>query len=335
MYKNINKAVVFGAGTMGASIAALLASVGVETVMLDIVPPKGLNDDEIAKGYTTDTYEYRNRFTLAGLDRIKKPKNMLLYSKGAIKNIRIGNTTDNMDEVSTADWIIEAVSERIDIKQSVLSNIAKYRKGDAIVSSNTSGVSVTKIVDGLDPELQKYFMGTHFFNPPRWMALFEMIATKWMDKDAYDRMQYFAENSLGKVVVNAKDTPNFVGNRIGVFAAVSALRLSEKYGYDIPTTDLLTGPIMAHPKSAICKTIAIVGVDNSARHAGIKEGFLTSIDQDFDAVGAAAVDIVVARLDGQEIAGLPRTVRGELVTGRSSIGGAATARSLVVEALIG
>ena len=158
MYKNINKAVVFGAGTMGASIAALLASVGVETVMLDIVPPKGLNDDEIAKGYTTDTYEYRNRFTLAGIDRIKKPKNMLLYSKGAIKNIRIGNTTDNMDEVSTADWIIEAVSERIDIKQSVLSNIAKYRKGDAIVSSNTSGVSVTKIVDGLDPELQKYFM---------------------------------------------------------------------------------------------------------------------------------------------------------------------------------
>ena len=110
MYKNINKAVVFGAGTMGASIAALLASVGVETVMLDIVPPKGLNDDEIAKGYTTDTYEYRNRFTLAGIDRIKKPKNMLLYSKGAIKNIRIGNTTDNMDEVSTADWIIEAVN---------------------------------------------------------------------------------------------------------------------------------------------------------------------------------------------------------------------------------
>ncbi len=261
MYKNINKAVVFGAGTMGASIAALLASVGVETVMLDIVPPKGLNDDEIAKGYTTDTYEYRNRFTLAGIDRIKKPKNMLLYSKGAIKNIRIGNTTDNMDEVSTADWIIEAVSERIDIKQSVLSNIAKYRKGDAIVSSNTSGVSVTKIVDGLDPELQKYFMGTHFFNPPRWMALFEMIATKWTDKDAYDRMQYFAENSLGKVVVNAKDTPNFVGNRIGVFAAVSALRLAEKYDYDIPTIDLLTGPIMAHPKSATCKTIDIVGVD--------------------------------------------------------------------------
>lgn len=261
MYKNINKAVVFGAGTMGASIAALLASVGVETVMLDIVPPKGLNDDEIAKGYTTDTYEFRNRFALAGLDRIKKPKNKLLYSKGAIKNLRVGNTTDNMDEVSTADWVIEAVSERIDIKQSVLSNIAKYRKGDTIVSSNTSGVSVTKIVDGLDPELQKYFMGTHFFNPPRWMALFEMIATKWTDKDAYARMQYFAENSLGKVVVNAKDTPNFVGNRIGVFAAVTALRLAVKYGYDIPTLDLLTGPIMAHTKTATCKTTDIVGID--------------------------------------------------------------------------
>lgn len=261
MSKNINKAVVIGAGVMGASIAGLLASVGVQVTMLDIVPPKGLTDEEKAKGLTEQSKEFRNRFGLNGLANIKKPRNNMLYSKKAIQNIRIGNTTDNLDYICDADWIVEAASENIAVKQSVFKQIEPFRKADAIVSSNTSGVSVHKIVDGLSDDLKKYFMGTHFFNPPRWMALFEMIATKWTDMDAYARMQAFAENTLGKVVVNAKDTPNFVGNRIGVFAAVTALRLSEQYGYDIPTLDLLTGPIMAHPKSATCKTSDMVGID--------------------------------------------------------------------------
>ncbi|NLW65658.1 MAG: 3-hydroxyacyl-CoA dehydrogenase, partial [Clostridiales bacterium] len=198
MIKNINKAVVFGAGVMGASIAGLLASVGVETVLLDIVPPQGLTDEDKAKGLTEDSYEFRNRFSLAGLDRIKKPRNNMTLSRGAVKNVRIGNTTDNLDEIDDADWIVEAVSERIDIKQSVLKQIAPHRKPDAIVSSNTSGVNCTNIVSVMDDEFKKYFMGTHFFNPPRWMALFEMIPTQWTDKGAYERMQYFAENSLGK-----------------------------------------------------------------------------------------------------------------------------------------
>ncbi len=257
----INKAVVMGAGVMGASIAGLLASVGVEAVLLDIVPPQGLTDDEKAKGYTEESPEFRNRFAQAGYDRCKNPRNNMMYSKGALKNIRIGNTTDNMDEIDDADWIIEAVSERIDIKQSVLKQIAPHCKSTAIVSSNTSGVNVHNIVDGLDEGLKSRFMGTHFFNPPRWMALFEMIPTKWTNMDLYKSMQAFAENSLGKVVVHAKDTPNFVGNRIGVYAGVAALKLGEKYGYDIPTLDLLTGPIMAHPKSATCKTADMVGLD--------------------------------------------------------------------------
>lgn len=266
--KNINKAVVFGAGVMGASIAGLLASVGVETVLLDIVPPQGLTDEEKAKGLTEQSYEFRNRFALAGLDRIKKPRNNMTLSKGAVQNVRIGNTTDDLDELNDADWIVEAVSERIDIKQSVLKQIAPHRKADAIVSSNTSGVNCTNIVSVMDDEFKKYFMGTHFFNPPRWMALFEMIPTQWTDKDAYARMQHFAENGLGKIVCHAKDTPNFVGNRIGVFGAVTALRLAEKYGYDVPTLDKLTGPIMAHPKSATCKTCDMVGLDVLAAVAG-------------------------------------------------------------------
>lgn len=261
MIKNINKAVVFGAGVMGASIAGLLASVGVETVMLDIVPPQGLTDADKANGLTENSYEFRNRFALAGLDRIKKPRNNMTLSKGAVKNIRIGNTTDNLDEIDEADWIVEAVSERIDIKQSVLKQIAPHRKHDAIVSSNTSGVNCTNIVSVMDDEFKKYFMGTHFFNPPRWMALFEMIPTQWTDKGAYERMKHFAENGLGKVVCNAKDTPNFIGNRIGVFAAVTALRLAEKYGYDAPTLDAVSGTIMAHTKAATCRTCDMVGLD--------------------------------------------------------------------------
>lgn len=268
MYKNINKAVVFGAGVMGASIAGLVASVGVEVVLLDIVPPQGLNDEEKAKGFTEDTYEFRNRFALAGLDRIKKPRNNMTLSKGAVKNVRVGNTTDNLDEIDNADWIVEAVSERIDIKQSVLKQIAPHRKADAIVSSNTSGVNCTNIVSPMDDEFKKYFMGTHFFNPPRWMALFEMIPTQWTDKGAYERMKYFAENGLGKVVCNAKDTPNFVGNRIGVFAAVTALRLAEKYDYDVPTLDKLTGPIMGHTKAATARTCDMVGNDILCAVAG-------------------------------------------------------------------
>ncbi len=261
MIKNINKAVVFGAGVMGASIAGLVASVGVEVVLLDIVPPQGLTDEEKAKGYTEDSYEFRNRFALAGLDRIKKPRNNMTLSRGAVKNVRVGNTTDNLNEIDDADWIVEAVSERIEIKQSVLKQIAPHRKADAIVSSNTSGVNCTNIVSPMDDEFKKYFMGTHFFNPPRWMALFEMIPTKWTEKAPYERMQHFAENGLGKIVCHAKDTPNFVGNRIGVFAAVSALRLAEKYDYDVPTLDKLTGPIMGHTKAATCKTCDMVGID--------------------------------------------------------------------------
>ncbi len=257
----INKAVIMGAGVMGASIAGLLASVGVEAVLLDIVPPQGLTDDEKAAGLTEQSPEFRNRFAQAGLDRCKNPRNNIMYSKGAIKNIRIGNTTDNMDEIDTADWIIEAVSERIDVKQIVLKQIAPHCKPSAIVSSNTSGVNVHNIVDGLSDDLKSRFMGTHFFNPPRWMALFEMIPTKWTNMDLYKSMQDFAENSLGKVVVHAKDTPNFVGNRIGVYGGVAALKLGEKYEYDVPTLDLLTGPIMGHPKSATCKTADMVGLD--------------------------------------------------------------------------
>ncbi|PKM71874.1 MAG: 3-hydroxyacyl-CoA dehydrogenase [Firmicutes bacterium HGW-Firmicutes-16] len=261
MSKVINKATVLGAGVMGAGIAGLLASVGVQVALLDIVPPQGLTDEDKAKGFTEQSPEFRNRFAMGGYEKIKNLKNNMLYTQSKLENIKIGNMADDMDMLNDADWIIEVVVERLDVKKSVMKEIAKHRKADAVVSSNTSGVSITKIIEDESDDFKAHFLGTHFFNPPRWMALFEMIPTPWTDKGVYARMADFAESQLGKAVVNAKDTPNFVGNRIGVYGGIQALQLGEKYGFDNQTLDGLTGKIMGHPKSATCKTADMVGLD--------------------------------------------------------------------------
>ncbi len=261
MSKVINKAAVLGAGVMGAGIAALLAGTGVQVSLLDIVPPQGLSDEEKAKGLTEESPAFRNRFVNAGLKNILSPKTGMLYSRDKAKNIRVGNLTDNLDYLDDADWIIEVVIERLDVKKNLMKTIAEHAKPSAIISSNTSGVSITKIVEDMPDDFKARFMGTHFFNPPRYMGLFEMIPTQWTTKKAFDRMADFGENRLGKTVVYAKDTPNFVGNRIGVFAAICAMHLAEKYGYDFQTVDSLTGTIMGHPKTATFKTADLVGLD--------------------------------------------------------------------------
>lgn len=261
MSKVINKAAVLGAGVMGAGIAALLAGTGVQVSLLDIVPPQGVTDEEKAKGLTQDTPAFRNKFALAGLKNITSPKTNMLFSKDKAKNIRIGNLTDNLEYLEDADWIIEVVVERLDVKKNVMQTISEHCKKTAIITSNTSGVSITRIVEDMPKDIKVRFMGTHFFNPPRFMGLFEIIPTPWTSRQAVDVMADFAANRLGKTVVYAKDTPNFVGNRIGVYAAVQTMQLTEKYGYDFPTADFLTGKVMGHPKSATFKTADLVGLD--------------------------------------------------------------------------
>ncbi|MEG1108695.1 MAG: 3-hydroxyacyl-CoA dehydrogenase/enoyl-CoA hydratase family protein, partial [Oscillospiraceae bacterium] len=257
----INKAAVLGAGVMGAGIAALLAGIGVQVALMDIVPPKGLTDEEKAKGLTEQSPAFRNKFAEAGLKNIKNPRNAMLFSKGKAANLKIGNLTDNLDYLEEADWIIEVVVERLDVKKGVMKTIGEHCKPNAIITSNTSGVSITKIVEDMDDAFKARFMGTHFFNPPRWMGLFEMIPTKWTSEETIETMADFGANQLGKTVVYAKDTPNFVGNRIGVYAAIQVMHLTEKYGYDLQTADLLSGPVMGHPKSATFKTADLVGLD--------------------------------------------------------------------------
>ncbi|NCB73401.1 MAG: 3-hydroxyacyl-CoA dehydrogenase/enoyl-CoA hydratase family protein [Clostridia bacterium] len=261
MGKLVTKACVIGSGVMGANIAALLASVGMQATLLDIVPFNGLDEKEKAAGLTEESLEFRNRLVNAAVAKLQKDKQMPLLSKGAIKNIRVGNTTDNLDLMEDADWIIEVVLERLDIKKNVLKQIAAHAKADAIISSNTSGVSITKIVEDMDGSFKARFMGTHFFNPPRWMGLFEMIPTKWTSKETIETMAHVGGDILGKTCVYAKDTPNFVGNRIGCFGAAQVMQLAEKYDYDLATVDYLTGPVMGHPKSATFGTGDMVGMD--------------------------------------------------------------------------
>ncbi|PKM72779.1 MAG: 3-hydroxyacyl-CoA dehydrogenase [Firmicutes bacterium HGW-Firmicutes-16] len=261
MGKIVTKACIIGSGVMGANIAALLASVGMQVTLLDIVPFNGLDEKEKAAGLTEESLEFRNRLVNGAVAKLQKDKQMPLYSKGAIKNIRVGNTTDNLDLMEDADWIVEVVVERLDIKKSILKQIEAHAKADAIISSNTSGVSITKIVEDMDDSFKARFMGTHFFNPPRWMGLFEMIPTKWTSKETLETMAHVGGDILGKTCVYAKDTPNFVGNRIGCFGAAQVMQLTEKYDYDLATVDYITGPVMGHPKSATFGTGDMVGMD--------------------------------------------------------------------------
>ncbi len=261
MSKVINKAVVLGAGVMGAGIAAVLAGVGVQVSLMDIVPPQGLSEEEKAKGLTEQSPAFRNKFVNAGLKNILSPKTNMLYSKDKAKNLRVGNLTDNLDYLEDADWIIEVVVERLDVKKGIMKTISEHCKPTAIITSNTSGVSITKIVEDMPEDFKARFLGTHFFNPPRFMGLFEMIPTQWTSKAVIDQMADFGANALGKTVVYAKDTPNFVGNRIGVYAAIQNMHMAERYGYDFQTIDYLTGKVMGHPKSATFKTADLVGLD--------------------------------------------------------------------------
>lgn len=261
MSKIISNVCVIGSGVMGANIAALLAGVGMRVTLLDIVPFDGLNDKEKALGLTEESMEFRNRLAETAVAKLKKDKQMPLLSRGSLKNISVGNMSDDLCLMNDADWIIEVVVERLDIKKNVLKQIAANCKSDAIITSNTSGVSITKIVEDMPDDFKARFMGTHFFNPPRWMGLFEMIPTQWTNKETFEAMDRVGSDVLGKTCVYAKDTPNFVGNRIGCFGAAQVMSLTEKYDYDFATVDYITGPVMGHPKSATFGTGDMVGMD--------------------------------------------------------------------------
>jgi 3-hydroxyacyl-CoA dehydrogenase len=246
--KRIHKVAVLGAGTMGARIAAHFANAGVPSLMLDIVPPDA--DGPV-----------RNKFAAAGLDGAKKSKPAAFFESSLARLIAIGNFDDDLNRLADVDWIIEAVVENLDIKRSLLKKVEAIRKPGSIVTTNTSGLPVAQIAEGFSDDFRRCWFGTHFFNPPRYMRLLELIPTPEADPALIDSVSHFCDVQLGKGVVVAKDTPNFIANRIGTFSVLNVMRLMQEMDLTIEEVDALTGQAVGWPRSATFRTIDLVGLD--------------------------------------------------------------------------
>ena len=260
MSYNIKKAAVLGAGVMGASIAAHLTNAGIGCVLLDIIPPD-LTEEDKRKGLTEKSREWRNRFAAKGLDAVVKSRPASFYTKKNASMIKVGNFEDNLTWLSDVDWIIEVVIENLKIKQELFAKVEKVIKPECIVSTNTSGIPIKDISANFGPNLKKNFLGTHFFNPPRYMRLLEVIPGAETKKEIVDYMVEFCERVLGKGVVVCKDVPNFVGNRIGVFDISNAVRLMAEKKMRIDEIDAVIGKALGRPGSAIFGTLDLVGLD--------------------------------------------------------------------------
>ncbi|MFH2006612.1 MAG: 3-hydroxyacyl-CoA dehydrogenase/enoyl-CoA hydratase family protein [bacterium] len=258
----IKKAAVLGSGVMGSAIAAHLAGCGIKVLMLDIVPFDSMLSDEEKARKDSDP-QVRNKLaeqSLATALKVKKPTPVFYSAKDA-RLITLGNFDDDMEKIGDCDWIIEVVVERMDIKKTILGKVAKHRKKGSIVTTNTSGLSVKEMVADLDAEFKKHWMGTHFFNPVRHMKLLELIPHPDTDKAVLDFMGRFCAEDLGKGVIWAKDTPNFIANRIGVHGIMMTIKLMQDLDYRVDEVDAIVGPPMGRPKTAAFKTADLVGLD--------------------------------------------------------------------------
>ena len=260
MKRTIKKIAVIGSGIMGSGIACHFANIGVEVLLLDLVPNQMTSDEE-KKGLTLESKEVRNRLVNEHLANSLKSKPSPIYNQKFASRITTGNTTDDLAKIANVDWIIEVVVERLDIKKSVFEQIEKYRKPGTLVTSNTSGIPIHFMSEGRSEDFQKHFCGTHFFNPARYLKLFEIIPGPQTSSEIIDFLTIYGEKFLGKTSVVAKDTPAFIGNRIGIFGIQSLFYLVKELGLTIEEVDKLTGPVIGRPKSATFRTVDVVGLD--------------------------------------------------------------------------
>jgi 3-hydroxyacyl-CoA dehydrogenase len=260
MNKPIRKAAVIGSGIMGSGIAAHLANVGIPCLLLDMLP-KQPTEEETAKGLTMEHPAVRNRLAAGAIAKLKATKPAPLYDDSFAERITAGNLEDNLAQISEVDWVIEVVVENLQVKKELLSKVERHWKPGTVVSSNTSGISINAMSADCGDEFRKHFMGTHFFNPPRYMKLLEIIPGDRTDPALVSQMKTFCENVLGKGVVLAKDTPNFIANRIGTYGLLITLEEMVEKGYSVEEVDAVTGPAMGRPKSATFRTLDIVGLD--------------------------------------------------------------------------
>ena len=273
MKRRIKHVTVLGSGIMGSGIAAHFANIGVEVLLLDIVPFE-LTEAEQKKGLTKDDKAVRNRIATENFEKLKKASPALLYTPQFAERITVGNFDDDLPKIKNTDWIIEVVVERLDIKKSVYEKIEQFRKPGTLVSSNTSGIPINMLVEGRSDDFKDYFAGTHFFNPVRYLPLLEIIPTKETDPEIVKFYMDYGAKFLGKTTVLAKDTPAFIANRIGVFSMMNLLHEVQGLGLNVTDIDKLTGPVIGRPKSATFRTADVVGLDtlvhvaNGVRQSG-------------------------------------------------------------------
>lgn len=271
MRRHINKVAVIGSGIMGSGIACHFANIGVEVLLLDIVP-RELNEKEKAKGLTLEDKIVRNRLVNDSLTAALKSKPSPIYNQKFASRIMTGNLEDDISKVSKVDWIIEVVVERLDIKKKVFENLEKHRTPGTLITSNTSGIPIKFMSEGRSEDFQKHFCGTHFFNPARYLKLFEIIPGPKTSDEVLDFLNGYGEQFLGKTSVIAKDTPAFIGNRIGIFSIQSLFHAVKELGMTVEEVDKLTGPVIGRPKSATFRTVDVVGLDTLVHVAnGIAE----------------------------------------------------------------
>lgn len=267
----INKVAVLGSGVMGSRIACLFAGIGVQVLLLDIAP-KELDADEVKKGLTLADKAVKNRIVNHALTATLRSNPSPIFAPDDKNNITTGNFDDDFKDIADVDWIIEVVVERLDIKKSVFEQVEQFRKPGTLVTSNTSGIPIHLMAEGRSDDFKKHFCITHFFNPPRYLKLLEVIPTAFTDKSVVDFLMHYGDLFLGKTTVLAKDTPAFIANRIGVFSIMSIFHLMDKLQLNIDDIDLLTGPVSGRPKSATFRTADVVGIDTLVKVAqGVKD----------------------------------------------------------------
>jgi 3-hydroxyacyl-CoA dehydrogenase len=266
----INKVAVLGSGVMGSRIAAHFANIGVQVLLLDIIPFK-LSDEEVAKGKTIADKTVRNRLVNDALKAALSSNPSPIYRKSFANKITTGNFDDDMPKIADCDWIIEVVVERLDIKQQVFEKVEKYRKAGTLITSNTSGIPISMLAEDRSEDFKNHFCGTHFFNPPRYLKLLEIIPGPQTKPEVIDFLHDYGSRWLGKKVVHCKDTPAFIANRIGVFSIQALFHMMEELNLSIDEVDKLTGPVLGRPKSATFRTCDVVGLDTLVHVAnGVK-----------------------------------------------------------------
>ncbi|HEY7678999.1 MAG TPA: 3-hydroxyacyl-CoA dehydrogenase family protein, partial [Terriglobia bacterium] len=257
---NVGRAAVLGAGTMGSRIAAHLANCGIPTWLLDLAPTE-LTPEEQKKGLTLASPLVRSRVARLGLDAAQKGKPAAFFTDEMATRITVGNFEDHLDWVGRADWIIEAVAENLEIKRTLWRRVAAVRRPGTVASTNTSGLSIAGIAEGFPEEFRRNFLGAHFFNPPRYLHLVEIIPGPDTLPEVTEAVSRFADLRLGKGVVRAKDTPNFIANRIGTFCICHAFRVLREEGLAVEEVDRLLSAVVGWPRSALFGTLDLVGLD--------------------------------------------------------------------------